>query len=263
MLRSPLYHVFGDLLTARRAGAAVRLHQHRCGSSVVGTMLAEHPDVSWHGEVLSKDMRRWAHEHGTREGWVCDPAQVVKQHLRRVRRGWFVCEVTTHNMNRLHLDCEQVVEMLRELGVSRFIVQERRNHLRRYISSRIAAASKNWHNEEEKQKPTRIYLDPDDAGMDDESGPLLERLRSDTAHLQEMLRATRKYDGLHLVYEDHVEQDPRVAYSMLCEHLDLPAHEIAPKLVKENPFPVKDMLENYDEVAETLRGTAYEWMLTA
>jgi hypothetical protein len=226
-------------------------------------MLAEHPEINWRGEVLTQDMMRWANEYGTRDGWTCDPARVIKQQMRKAPWGWFGCEVTTHNLNRLRLDCEEVIETLRGLGVSRFIVQERRNHLRRYISSRVAAASKNWQNDKRKQRPTRIYLDPNDAGMDDESGPLLERLRRDTAHLQEMHRVTQPYKRLHIVYEDHVEQDPRVAYTMICEHLGLQPRQVNPSLIRGNPFPVKDMLENYDEVAEALRHTAFEWMLTA
>lgn len=261
--RALLYQVLGERISARRPGAVVTLHQHRCGSSVVGRMLGDHPDIAWAGEVLTQDMLRWARAHGTREGWTCDPEQLVRDRMQEAPWGWFGYEVTTHNMNRLGLSCDDAVAMLHAFGATRFVVQERRNHLRRYISSRIAAAAKNWQNKAKKRTPSRIYLDPRDAGMDDESGPLLERLHADTASLQHMLRLTEPYDRLHLVYEDHVEQDPRVAYRMVCEHLGLTPQQVAPPLVRENPFPVRDMLLNYDEVAATLDGTPYEWMLHA
>lgn len=258
-----LYHLVGDLISSRRAGAVATLHQHRCGSSVVGKMLAKHPEISWRGETLTRNMLRWERKHGSRRGWTCDPARIIRKDMRQMPWGWFGCEVTAHNLNRLHLDCGQIIDTLCALGFSRFIVQERRNHLRRYISSRIGARSRSWENKKVKHKPTPIYLDPNAAGMDDESGRLIDRLRIDTESIQEMVRLTEEYNPLHLVYEDHIEQDPRVAYHMICEHLDLEPQEVTPKLVRENSFPVQDMLQNYDEVADVLRHTEFEWMLTA
>ncbi len=119
---------------------------------------------------------------------------------------------------------------------------------------------------ESKRELRSIVMPPDDAGMDDESGPLLQRLHDDEAHLEEMLRVTgagTPEGSIHVIYEDHVEQDPRVGYEMICRHVGVNPGSIPPRLKKGNPFPISSMLENYDEVAAILAGTKFEWMLSA
>jgi hypothetical protein len=81
--------------------------------------------------------------------------------------------------------------------------------------------------------------------------------------MQEMLALTRPYGGLHLVYEDHVEQDPTVAYRMTCEHLGLAPERVEPALQRGNPQPIRELIKDCGPVERALRGTRFEWTLDA
>ena len=66
---------------------------------------------------------------------------------------------------------------------------------------------------------------------------------------------------LHLVYEDDIEQSPKVAYEKVCEFLGVEAVEVECLYQRINTAPLSEIIENYDEVREYLRGTRYEAML--
>jgi hypothetical protein len=62
-------------------------------------------------------------------------------------------------------------------------------------------------------------------------------------------------------YEEDVEEDPQRAYRRICRHLHLPVHESTVQKSRTNPYPLFDLIENFDVVRSLLRGTDYEWML--
>ena len=67
--------------------------------------------------------------------------------------------------------------------------------------------------------------------------------------------------GLYLTYEDDVLSDPRIGYRKLCVALGESVVDVEVPLRRANPFAVRDMLENYDQVARVLHGTRFAWML--
>lgn len=240
------------------------LHQHRCGSSVLGTMLGTHPEVTWRSEVLTFDRMRWESIGGTVADWPCRPWRLIDHKRWEMPQGWFGCEITHRNVSDLGLSMQEVIDTAAAKGFSRFIVLERRNHLRRYVSSRIGAArGKLHHNLGEAIEPIRAEIDTLQTGLSCQRSPLLERLQRDHDSMQEMLALTRPYGGLHLVYEDHVEQDPTVAYRMTCEHLGLAPERVEPALQRGNPQPIRELIKDCGPVERALRGTRFEWMLDA
>ena len=66
---------------------------------------------------------------------------------------------------------------------------------------------------------------------------------------------------LHLVYEDDIEQSPKVAYEKVCAFLGVEVFEVEYRLQRLNPKPLSQIIENFDEVREHLSGTRYEEML--
>jgi hypothetical protein len=47
------------------------------------------------------------------------------------------------------------------------------------------------------------------------------------------------------------------------EFLALPMHTPQVNYAKTNPFPFNELVTNFEELEQHLRGTEYEWMLTA
>ena len=71
-------------------------------------------------------------------------------------------------------------------------------------------------------------------------------------------------NGLHLIYEDHVESDPIIGYGMICQLLGLsPKPNARPKLTRTGNQPVRELLARPEEWQAALRGTRWEWMLDA
>ena len=67
---------------------------------------------------------------------------------------------------------------------------------------------------------------------------------------------------LQLTYEEHISIDPTVGYRAVCDFLGLQAPPVVMRLRKTNPFPLQDIVQNWDEVVDALSGTEYAWMLT-
>ena len=65
---------------------------------------------------------------------------------------------------------------------------------------------------------------------------------------------------LNLTYEDDIEQDPQKAYRSICEFVNMEATKASVNYNKTNPFPLKDIIENFAEVKAALHNTPYEWM---
>jgi hypothetical protein len=67
--------------------------------------------------------------------------------------------------------------------------------------------------------------------------------------------------ALHLVYEDHVESDPTVAYRLICDLIGVEPGKAEAQLGRTGDAPLTDLLSNFDEIADLLNGTEFEWML--
>ena len=68
-------------------------------------------------------------------------------------------------------------------------------------------------------------------------------------------------DVLELSYEDDIAEDPRAAYARVCTWLGLEVVPAEPDLRRTNPRALREVISNWDEVANGLAGTPYAWML--
>jgi len=240
------------------------LHQGRVGSTLLGNMLKEHPRITWRNELITFHRMHYERMHGSNIGWTCSPTKVINAARRNAPWGWFGCEVKPYNAYELGITLEEMVDQLKSMGFKRFIVLERRNLLRRYISVRMARASGKWHISDTSQRDNRsIKLDPESNERWGEKLSLLDVLRKDANENEQLLELARPFSPLHLIYEDHLQNDPSVGYGMVCEHLGEQPLEAQPNVVRTNPYPVSQLVSNYDEIAEVLAGTEFEWMLKA
>ena len=170
------------------------------------------------------------------------------------------------------LTIEQAVEFFKRKNLNHFIFLQRRNVLRKYISGQLGKINTFWHKRKGEALPAdyRSLLHVDFADGGKMSGRtdcnMLTRLDAEQAYNQSMRDyiAEARQRGerwLHLVYEDDIEQSPKVAYEKVCEFLGVEAVEVECLYQRINTAPLSEIIENYDEVREYLRGTRYEAML--
>jgi hypothetical protein len=107
-----------------------------------------------------------------------------------------------------------------------------------------------------------VKVNIENVQIDFDSKPLLDYLIDYDKHFSELETLLEGKCLLKLSYEEDIEKDPKIAYSRVCEFMNIPRQDVSVNLSKTNPFPLKDMIENFDEVKNTLSGTPYEWMLS-
>lgn len=247
------------LASARPANVAM-FHIGRVGSTVVTEMLDQHSTIDWSGEFFHpRRARRWRSRFGE-----ADP--ICRLRMRMSLAGFNVFGFETKyldgvDLHRIQLDLEAYVDALLTLGFSHFVVLERRNLLRRFVSREVGRArGGKWHVTESPDL-TRVELDPDSVVVNEVERTLLgwfDRIEKKRGALLEAL------DGeltLHLTYEDAVRDDPRQAYRTICDFIGLSTQSAEIRYGRSNPFSLEKVLLNYGEVASALEDTPHEWML--
>jgi hypothetical protein len=221
-------------------------------------MLDEHPDITWDGEIFEPSHRS---ELGEPAGLV--PAELIARRKARAPRhyGFETKYLASHHLGALGISLPDYVSMLEGLGFHHFVALHRRNYLRRVVSGAVGRAAGAWHRSRPGVgEPVVITLDPQHVPFGGEQ-PLLD-VFAELAAGEELLHRLLPESALWLTYEDDIAVDPGVAYRRICELIGVEPAPVAPKLFPTNPFRLRDMLANYDEIAAELSRTSYEWMLS-
>lgn len=240
---------------------AVMFHVGRSGSRVLGDLLNQHEDIDWRGEI--------AHPPRYRDflGQFGVPASrgifgLLDAISGDRRAPWLGIEMKFYHLRRLGLDLGEFIGELRQrTDPCRFVVLRRANTLRKIVSSLIAKEAGRYHRSaRESLERHRVRVDPDLVPIDTERRTLLgflEQFERDFAALDELLADD---DPLDLTFEKDVAPDPRVACRRVCAHLGVVPGEAEVALGRTNPFPLRELIENFDEVEAHLAGTRFAWM---
>src|SRR5262245_46797004 len=241
-----------------RRGNVAMLHAGRCGSTVVGEMLGDHPRVQWAGEIF--------------EGmqWQSPRRADVTAHIERScyatlspYYGFETKFLPQHHLSADGIDMElaDYLELLRSLHFSKFILLGRRNYLRRAVSTVVARARDEWHTKVAPVEATRVHLDVNAFQTGNCKEPLVDafrRMDDDFALARRLLQGDHL---LELESEEDVLDDPTVAYRKVCQFVGIEPRKARVKLQRTNPFPYDALIDNLDEVTAVLRDTPYAWML--
>jgi hypothetical protein len=175
-------------------------------------------------------------------------------------------ETQPTQVEHLDMTVPRYVERLEALGFDHFVVLERKNHLRRIVSMLVARTTSQWHLPPGDKHPlVRVELDVDNLllarGRDTEGRSLVAQLLRE----QESARALRDVLAnrrlLCLTYEDDIAIRPASAYQRVCEFTGMGDHPVTVRFSKTNPHELTDVLTNFSQVEQSLRGTPFEWML--
>lgn len=252
----------GAVSRAVRRHNVAMLHTGRCGSSVLGLMLDDHPHITWASELL-KDIGK------LRPEGVGGKTMAT----RMIRRGGNSALTRVYGFETKYLpqldlrpehvgmDLPDYLDLLRGLGYDRFILLERKNYLRRAISVEVARQKLQWHTQDKAAEATRVHLDTRAFGTGSQVMTLVE-LFEQIDHEYRRAQGLLQNDPLLCInYEDDILGDPRIAYRKVCEFVGVEPGEPEVRLKRTNPFGYDQMVTNFEEVADALRGTRYAWML--
>ncbi len=148
-------------------------------------------------------------------------------------------------------------------GVTDFVLLNRRNYLRRYVSYLVSLQTGVWHTQEHPTQTPRVHVDlhkVKDHEIGFFGGTLLEALdHYEDSYLAASLRLEQSHRALALWYEDDIETDPDQAFFKVRDFLGccpdtLPQHC---DLRRQNPQPLRALISNFDEVVDFLRGTRH------
>jgi hypothetical protein len=255
------------VFTTPAEGHALMLHTGRSGSTVVGNLLQQHSRIYWDGEVYEK-MFVWVR---ARQGvLVRDQKQLLGPddawpYLdgRRKRAGakLYGFECRDYHLDWLKVSLVDYLRAAKSRGFTRIIVLERRNLLLKIVSN-VVAETRNQHHVRTGVHVERpwLRLDLDHLPLDHGRVEILSALAQTKRWLEEADAAAAELEHLHLCYEDSIQNDPLAAYREVCAFLGVLPEFPKIALGRTTAFPLSQIIENFDELRERLRGTEFEWM---
>lgn len=242
-----------------RPGNVAMFHGGRSGSTVLGLMLQETHRVLWAGELYETPV---ADQTLTAASGHDAPVRYLRRHMIHAGSRYYGFEVKLQHLRMLHLEPPEYVESLSGLGFDHFILLRRRNTLRALVSIAIAAEDGRYHQAADAPPVLRRVVIPVEVvsplGV---KRSLIARLEHREARFSVLEHALRGRNVLHLTYEEDVNPDPLVGYRRICSFLGMEADDVTVRLGRTNPFPLRRIIVNLDEVQEALSGSPYEWML--
>lgn len=264
MLKRAIKKAMSPILSPFRPGNIVMIHLGRSGSTVLADLLEQHPKIYWGAEIYNRIFRHWVKEGKEEiESFPYHPIDFLRKDMLLALHRYYGFEIKPFHLKLINLTPESFLQHLDKLNYTHFIVLDRKNRMRKIISSILAHTNKDkYHIKNTKDSSKKaINIDVQNVCIDFECKPLIEFL---TDYDKQMNTFRQLLDGkkiLYLSYEEHIQDDPTNAYIQTCDFLNIKPRKVNVRLSRTNPFPVKDMIENFDEVSQHLKGSPFEWML--
>jgi hypothetical protein len=243
---------------SRQQGSVVMFHTGRSGSSVIADMLGQHPAIHWDGELFNYQLMLWRERPKYR---MAEASGLIRRRMSLFDKSFYGFEVLSTHLHAGQIDEGQFMAMLDDLGVEHFILLTRRNILRKLVSNLVARKRGRWRLEASEAAPlTRVHVDTSNLQMASMK-PLVTHIRDTLADYAALRSALNSRRCLELVYEDDVQQDPRRASRRICEFLGVEQVDTRVRHGQTTPHPLRQVIQNYDEVADVMSSTEFEWML--
>jgi hypothetical protein len=233
-------------------------HQGRCGSTVLARLLDSHPRLTAFGEIFETPYQR--KRLPAPAGTMLRAKQVQAFPGRAmVEAKFFECQ----HLSLLGESIETFVALLQANGYRRFVVLDRRNYLGTLVSSMLAVVrGRRFHYAVNEAIPkVQVTVDIRRVRVGGKEAPLTEMFAYMDTQYARLRAALAHEDVLELGYEDDIAEDPRLAYAKVCAWLGLEAGAAETDLRRTNPYPLREVIGNWDEVAAALAGTRHAWML--
>lgn len=213
----------------------------RRGSHLLIDLLNNHPNLHCDGEILG---RRLACR-------LVNPDLFIRGHAVRRREHCYGCKISVGHLSQLQkLDPGLFLRQMHHRGW-RLIHLVRTNMLRVCISSMLAHQRRQWHaTEDSPVTPAKVRVDCDE----------LHRqliLRSETLRMERECLSGLPFH--RVVYEQDLLDSSRhqITLDHVFDFLDLPGVAVSASLVRTSRGSIPDMVENFEQMVQSLIGTPY------
>ena len=249
-----------------RPGNIFMIHLGRTGSTVLADLLSQHPRIFWGSELYYDIFREWERNNNGREvieEMTEDPIKYLQDDMKRAFHRYYGFEIKPFHLKLIGYSPESYLQVLEQNDFQYFIILNRKNRMRKVISSMIGHSDKKRYHMQSNEKSSvkKIHIDVNSIQIDFESKSLIEFLEDYDRQMDQFDHLLKGKKVLRLSYEEHIQEDPIVAYKKICEFLDLKPIPVKVRLSRTNPFPVREMIENIDEVESVLKDSPYMWMI--
>jgi hypothetical protein len=231
---------------------------------VLTDLLNQHRRIFWDGEPYEYLLRGWNDRElsaGKHTSSV-DPFALLRKRMGMTRKDFYGLSAKFFHLRLLGLALPGFVQSLDELGYTHYIVLERRNYLRKIVSSLVAHKQSQFHRRPRKEAVlTPVEVEVQSVKIDRDCKPLLSYLQDYRAGFEALDSLLAGRNVLKLIYEDDLSADPLIGYRRVCDFLGAPEERARVRYGKTNPFPLTEIILNFDAVESALRETPFAWML--
>jgi len=262
VMRLPQQRLLRPALSLFRPGNIAMFHWGRSGSKVLGDLLNQHPRMHWEGEIFQNSSATWRALLEKKDpGRRLKAARHLRAHMRQAGRSFYGVELHFSQLRWIGMTLEEYVALVRRYGFGRFVILQRRNQLRALVSDLVAEASGRWHRTGPgKVELTRIRIDVDRVRPQKPPETLPEFFARRQVRFDALRGLLAGEPILSLTYEDDIEKNPIAAYIRMCRFLGLEPTPVTVNLRRTTPFPLEEVIENFNEVTDALHGTPFAWM---
>jgi hypothetical protein len=243
--------------SARKENVAI-FHHGRCGSTVLGNLLTQHPLIYNGSEIL--------HHFNDHDKSYNNVKKYIDLKMYFQHTPYYCFE--TKFMSQQHLGANYInmplaeyIKLLKELKFEKFIVIKRVNYLRRAISVMVGNINNVWHQKDASKKMTKVNIDLENYAFGDSFLPLIKHFETMDQQYELLLQLLDTKNVLYIEYESDILANPLIAFTKACDFLKLEHANVQIDLKRTNPYSLSDLIENYTEVQLALKNTPYEWML--
>ncbi len=230
---------------------------------MLGSMLNQHKKIYWEGEVYNKAAKKLNPNPVEISSNYADKIiEYFENQLEKTRKPFFGFEVKPFHISKyLGKDIKDYITSLNDT-VDYFIVLKRKNFLRKIVSSLVAQSTGFYHmGKKNKSQLKKININFNKINIDFKEKSLIEFLDEYDLAFRKFSEFLNDKKNLLLTYEDHIQENPFIAYNAVCEFINLDIRKPKINYLKTNPFALNNIVINFDELKEYLTNTKYEWML--
>lgn len=247
-----------------RKANALMLHFGRCGSTVIGNQLRQHPGIVWDSEILQARKQAGLPECV----WTTDPRRLIELRSRRAGSGNFGFELKPlpfmHlSTAQLDMNLPELFQFAEDLGITHVIFLTRRHYLRQLASLTIAV-QKGLYEKPKGEPPGNVNSVRIKCAETAFGGKGLIELFQTYDRISDKIRKTAAssdgFDFMELEYAETVLRSPKSAYASICRFLGLEDVEVPVRNRKVNAAALEQTISNFPEVREVLAASEYSWM---
>ena len=253
------------LTRPRREANVLMLHFGRCGSTVVGNLLRQHPKIAWDSEILQHRKQNLFPECAITK----NPKRLIRLRSLRASRPVFGFELKPlpfmHlSSAQLNMSLPQFLTYLRELKITHLIFLSRKHYLRKLVSATVAQEKNIYEALVKTEVPlNQIKINCENTVMGgNQIRQLFDCYDSISEKIREFGYSQNELKFLELEYQRDILGYPFKAFHKICDFLQLAPSRVALKNAKVNTASITDIVCNMQEVRDALKDTQYEWMTT-